>query len=182
MDFVQTLDPSKLVLGGTVLSFILSAAVAPAYNFPLFLFGCYAQENTDAAQSIQTFTGLLGASAIFDIVWMVRHEQNGFIKFLTVCLLLLKLPTFFAFANAVRQRGGQFGGLSAGNISGPTVWSMPGGFTSNGREGYQTVDDDSFIRSARLPTGPSPPQKPSVPEPAGPVAPVAGPYVGVLVK
>ncbi|PPQ64267.1 hypothetical protein CVT24_008405 [Panaeolus cyanescens] len=136
MDFIQTLDPSKLVLGGT-------------------------------------FTALLGASAIFDIVWMFRHEQNGFIKFLTVCLLLFKLPTFFAFASAVRQRGGQFGGLGAGNISGPTVWSMPGGFTSGDREGYQTVEDDAFIRNVRLPTGPSPPQKPPGPETTAPTAPGA---------
>lgn len=31
---------------------------------------------------------------------------------------------------------------------------MPGGFTSGGREGYQTVDDEPFIRSVR-PTVPS---------------------------
>lgn len=26
---------------------------------------------------------------------------------------------------------------------------MPGGFTSGGRDGYQTVEDDNFIRSTR---------------------------------
>jgi hypothetical protein len=34
------------------------------------------------------------------------------------------------------------------------VWSMPGGFTSSGREGYQTVDEEPFIRNAR-PTPPA---------------------------
>lgn len=36
------------------------------------------------------FTGLLGTSAIFDVIWMMRNDQNGFIKFLTVVLTLLK--------------------------------------------------------------------------------------------
>jgi hypothetical protein len=81
MDFVQTLDPSKLVLAGTVrrnswnalegprifslgfmmslrgilqgLSFLLSLAATPPYNLPIFLFGCYAQEATEASQSLQ---------------------------------------------------------------------------------------------------------------------------------
>ncbi|KIK06987.1 hypothetical protein K443DRAFT_88328 [Laccaria amethystina LaAM-08-1] len=149
MDFVQGLDPSKLVLAGTALSFFLSLFVSPAYNFPLFLFGIYAQENnTEASQSLQTFTGLLGVSALFDIVWMLKSEQNGWAKFLTFCLLILKIPTFFAFLSTTRQRGGQFGNLGP-NLGGPTVWSMPGGFTSGGRDGYQTVEDDNFIRSAR---------------------------------
>ncbi|CAA7265793.1 unnamed protein product [Cyclocybe aegerita] len=148
MDFIQTLDPSKLVLAGTGLSFLISLGVSPSYNFPLFLFGCYAQETTEAAQSLQTFTDLLGASVLFDTVWMIKNHQHGFFKFLNICLLLLKLPTFLAFANAVRQRGGQLG-LGSNNLSGPTLWSMPGGFTSNAREGYQTVDDDTFVRNAR---------------------------------
>ncbi|KAH9486926.1 hypothetical protein JR316_0000992 [Psilocybe cubensis] len=157
MDFVQTLDPSKLVLAGTGLSFVLSIAATPPYNLAIFLFGCYAQEAAEGSQSLQTFTGLLGVSTIFDVVWMIKNEQAGFFKFLTVVLLLLKLPTFFAFANALRQRGGQFSGLGAANLGGPTVWSMPGGFTSNGREGYQTVDDDTFVRNIR--TAPSVPHK-----------------------
>lgn len=35
---------------------------------------------------------------------------------------------------------------------------MPGGFTSGG-EGYQTVDDDAFVRNIR--PGPTVPQKPA---------------------
>ncbi|KAF8973931.1 hypothetical protein BDZ97DRAFT_2069970 [Flammula alnicola] len=170
MDFVQTLDPSKLVLAGTGLSFLLSITAAPPYNLPIFLFGCYAQEATEASQSVQIFTGLLGTSTVFDIIWMVKNEQNGFFIFLTVCLLLLKLPTLLAFVMALRQRGGQFGGLGSANLGGPTVWSMPGGFTSGGREGYQTVDEESFVRNVR--PGPPVPHKPAAPAdlPAAPGA------------
>ncbi|KDR84998.1 hypothetical protein GALMADRAFT_308768 [Galerina marginata CBS 339.88] len=167
MDYIQTLDPSKLVLAGTGLSFLLSLAATPPYNLPIFLFGCYAQEVAEATQSLQTFTALLGVSTVFDIVWMIKNEQHGFFKFLTVCLLLLKIPTLLAFVNALRQRGSQFGGLGSANLGGPTVWSMPGGFTSNGREGYQTVDDDAFVRNIR------PAQ--SVPHKSAPTAEPAAP-------
>jgi len=37
------------------------------------------------------FTGLLGASTIFDVIWMIQNSQSGFIKFLTVVLTLLKV-------------------------------------------------------------------------------------------
>lgn len=64
---------------------------------------------------------------MLDIVWMFRNEQNGLTVFLTVMQLLLKIIIFFTFAMAVRQRGGQFGGLGLGgnDISGPTgkmIW------------------------------------------------------------
>ncbi|GLB36159.1 hypothetical protein LshimejAT787_0304470 [Lyophyllum shimeji] len=158
MDFVQSLDPSKLVLAETILSFALSAFTAPPYNLPVFLFGTYAQENTEAVHSLQTFTGLLGASTLFDLVWMTRHEQNGFVRLLTIVILILKIPTFFAFGAALRQRGTHFGGLGGSDISGPTVWSMPGGFTSGGREGYQTVDEERPNPPSRPPAaGPPPP-------------------------
>lgn len=59
----------------------------------------------------------------------------------------------------MNQRGRQFPGLGT-DINGPTgeliyklidsqvvdtvtVWSMPGGFTSSGRDGYQTVDEEA---------------------------------------
>ncbi|EEB93479.1 hypothetical protein MPER_07856 [Moniliophthora perniciosa FA553] len=103
MDFIQSLDPSKLVLAGTWFSFILSPFSAPAYNLPIFLFGVYVQENTEAFQSL-------------------RH-QHGFIKFLTVVLLILKVPTFLAFGLSLRQRGAQFSGLGirASDLSGHAV-------------------------------------------------------------
>lgn len=41
------------------------------------------------------FTGLLGVSAIFDIIWMIKNDQNGLIKILTVVLLLLKVRVLF---------------------------------------------------------------------------------------
>lgn len=168
MDFVQGLDPSKLVLAETALSFLLSPFAAPPYNLVIFLFGTYAQENAEASQSLQTFTGMLGVSAIFDIIWMARHEQNGFIKFWTVILLLLKVPTFAAFGVAMRQRGAGLN-LRGNDLTGPTVWSMPGGFTSGGREGYQTVDDET----SQSPVRPPPQQAPALAQPLGASAPQA---------
>jgi hypothetical protein len=55
------------------------------------------------------------------------------------------------------QRGRQFPGLDVNGPTGKlickdtipqvvhtiTVWSMPGGFTSGGRDGYQTVEEDT---------------------------------------
>ena len=48
---------------------------------------------------------------------------------------------------------------------------MPGGFTSNGRDGYQTVDDEPFVRNVVRPG--APPAKPPAPLNLndGPVAP-----------
>ncbi|KIK70997.1 hypothetical protein GYMLUDRAFT_33101 [Collybiopsis luxurians FD-317 M1] len=159
------LDPSKLVLFTTAFSFILSGFAVPPYNLPVFLFGVYAQENAEAFLSLQVFTALLGASFFYDVVWMIRNDQHGFVKFLSILLLIFKIPTFFAFAVAARQRGAQFGGLGVrGNdFSGPTVWSMPGGFTS-GRDGYQNVDDE-------VPAQPAPAAAP--PPPPAPTAPAA---------
>jgi len=78
---------------------------------PIFLFGIYAQENAEAIQSLQTvgsclmntwisltiysvhtqFTALLGFSAIFDIIWMATNAQNGFLRLITIIILLLKV-------------------------------------------------------------------------------------------
>jgi hypothetical protein len=44
-----------------------------------------------SAVVVSQFTGLLGVSGIFDIIWMIKNEQHGLFKFLTVCLLLLKV-------------------------------------------------------------------------------------------
>ncbi|KAH7880734.1 MAG: hypothetical protein NXY57DRAFT_1047216 [Lentinula lateritia] len=163
MDFVQGLDPSKLALFGAGFSFFLSGFTAPPYNLPIFLFGIYAQENADSAfLSLQTFTGLLGASVFYDIIWMFRNEQGGFVKFLTIILLLVKIPTFLAFGLAARQRGAQFAGLGirGNDINGPTVWAMPGGFSSTA--GYQNVDDEISPQPATRTVAP----------PSGPTAPV----------
>jgi len=69
MDFIQGLDPSKLVFGGVVsdpafyiplswfsqaLSFLLSLSSAPQYNLAIYLFGTYAQEQNEAIQSLKT--------------------------------------------------------------------------------------------------------------------------------
>ncbi|KAF8745563.1 hypothetical protein AX14_006885 [Amanita brunnescens Koide BX004] len=142
MDFVQRLDASKLLLAETLLSFGLSLFSSPPYNLPIFLFGTYVQENADAIQSLQTFTALLGASVLFDLVWIFKNEQSGLIRLMTIILTLLKIPTAFVFVNTVRERHLHTVGFGGFDSAGATVWSMPGGFTSNERSGYQTVDDE----------------------------------------
>lgn len=106
----------------------------------------------------------------------------------------------------LRQRGAQFTGL--GNANGPTgklvhepasgnlsscltVWSMPGGFTSGGREGYQNIDEDAPFERPRAPARPSPnrppsstppyahPQPPPVQQPPAAVAAAPAPYQSV---
>jgi len=151
MDFLRILDPSKLVLTAAGIAFFtIIFNDSPSYNLPIFLFGCYALENAEAIQSLQFFTGMLFVSMIYDIIWMATHWQHGFVRFLSIFLLILKLPTLLAVAFSLRQRGSQFGSLGS-SLGGPTVWSMPGGFTSGGRDGYQTVDDteEPFIRNSR---------------------------------
>jgi len=168
-ELLQQVDPSTLILVETMLSFAISPFTAPPYNLAIFLFGTYAQENTEGVQSLQTFTGLVGFSMVFDIIFLARNEQNWFIKMITIFILIIKLPTFLIFALALRQRGAQFAGLGirGSDLSGPTVWSMPGGFTS--RDGYQPVDDDVHAQAPKAPTFQSP-----VPTSAGqPAAPGA---------
>lgn len=152
-DFVQGLDPSRFVLAETVLSFAISPFAAPTYNLPIFLFGLYAQENTEAVLSLQVFSALLGASALFDLIWMFQNPQVWVIRMVSVLILLFKAPTFLAFANSLRSRGHLtgLGGLGGGDLSGPTVWTMPGGFSSNDRDGYQAVHEHSVPETARPP-------------------------------
>ena len=90
------------------------------------------------------------------------------------------MPTFFVFGSALRSRGAQFGGLSirAGDMSSATgiylsefiqagldraavaaVWSMPGGFSSGSRDGYQNVDEE---RGQETPTPKQPLSEPPV--------------------
>jgi hypothetical protein len=69
-EFLQALDPSKLVLVGTVraihpsilhfltsyqgVAFLMSPFTAPPYNLPIFLFGTIAQEVPEASRSLTT--------------------------------------------------------------------------------------------------------------------------------
>ncbi|PSS37740.1 hypothetical protein PHLCEN_2v433 [Hermanssonia centrifuga] len=159
-EFLQALDPSKLVLVETFLSFVTCAFAAPSYNLPIFLFGIYAQESAEAVQSLKSFTLLLAGSIVLDIIWMARNHQNWFIRTVTILTQILKVPTVLAFGAALRQRGAQFSGIGfrGNDLSGATVWSMPGGFTSfgtGGREGYQNVDDETDVPTAK-PPGPTP--------------------------
>ncbi|KZP31341.1 hypothetical protein FIBSPDRAFT_1037785 [Athelia psychrophila] len=166
-EFLQQLDPSKLVIVGSALSLVTSAFTAPSYNLPIFLFGTYVSEATEAAQSLQTFVAATAASMVLDIIFLSRNEQNWFIKLITIVILILKLPTFLVFGQALRQRGPGLGGLgiNAGDLSGPTVWSMPGGFTSGGREGYQNVDEEPQARAppprSAAPRSTAPPPAPA---------------------
>ncbi|KAL4069613.1 hypothetical protein V8B97DRAFT_599788 [Scleroderma yunnanense] len=154
-DFVQGLDPAKLILAGTVLAFVVSPFSVPAYNLPILLFGTFAHECNDAVQSFRVFTGCLMVSTLYDLIWMIINEQSGLIRLLTILLFLLKFPMCAACLTSLRQRGSQFS-LGA-DVGGATVWSMPGGFTSTGRDGYQTVDDEPRAPPARV----APPPKPS---------------------
>jgi len=169
-EFVQNLEPGNLVLIETVLSFAISPFSAPSYNLPLFLFGVYAQESAESNQSLKLFTGLLGGSGLLDIIWLIRNEQNWFIRLLSIVILLFKGPTFFSFLTALRQRGEQFAvpGIRGGDLSGPTVWSMPGGFSSfaGGHNGYENVDGERDVEAQPRSV---PPVQVSVP--AGPVVP-----------
>ncbi|KAI5124688.1 hypothetical protein M0805_004296 [Coniferiporia weirii] len=166
-DYLQSLDPRSLVILETSLSFVTTPFTAPSYNLPIFLFGVYAQENAESNQSLKLFTGLLGGSALFDIIWMTRNSQNWFIKLITLIVLLLKAPTFLAFVSALRQRGEQFSGLNirGGDANGPTVWSMPGGFSSfaGGRGGYEDVEAHAGSEPAVQPAAPAPAITPAAP-------------------
>lgn len=37
------------------------------------------------------FTCLIGASVVYDILWMAKHSQNWFIRLVTIVILLLKV-------------------------------------------------------------------------------------------
>ncbi|KAJ6519826.1 hypothetical protein C8R45DRAFT_952847 [Mycena sanguinolenta] len=172
MDFLQNLDPSKLTLGLTVLSFIISPFSSAPYNLPIMLFGVATQtQESSEGLALQLFTGLLGGSAIFDIIWMTQNEQNGFVRLLAILLLIGKIPTFISFSLAIRQTGGHFAGLGirGGDLSGATVWdSMPGSFGGRGNNGYQNLDEERPAQFSR----PVPPPSASAAQPA-PQAPAA---------
>ncbi|KZS92963.1 hypothetical protein SISNIDRAFT_454911 [Sistotremastrum niveocremeum HHB9708] len=156
MDFVNGLDAYSLITTQCGLSFVTSAFVAPAYNFPIFLFGIYAFER-EATESLRIFSGLTAFSVILDIVWLSKtEEQNWFIKTLTIIILLLKVPTVLASLNALRQKGDELGnlGIRRGEFGNGTVWSMPGGL-SQGHGTYQSFGDEADVEAAR----PQPPAR-----------------------
>ncbi|KAI0285302.1 hypothetical protein BGY98DRAFT_945253 [Russula aff. rugulosa BPL654] len=160
-DFAQGLDASKLILAETLLSFIISPYTAPPYNFPLFLFGLYVQESQEAApRLLQVFAGYLAASALFDIIWFIQNSQTAMIRLISILVLLLKVPTFVAFAGTLSSRGISNINLSGADFGGATVWSMPGGFTSSERDGYQTVASETPRPAGNQPPAGNPPPAP----------------------
>ncbi|KAN0133249.1 hypothetical protein V8E53_008973 [Lactarius tabidus] len=160
-DFVQALDASKLILIEAALSFSISPFSVPAYNLPIFLFGLYAQGSPEtSAISLQAFSGFLGVSVLFDIIWFTQNSQGIFVKLITILILLLKVPTFFAFAATLNSRGVSGINLGGSDFGGTTVWSMPGGFSSGGREGYQSVEPEVQRPVANHPPPANPPPAP----------------------
>ncbi|KAI9512576.1 hypothetical protein F5148DRAFT_973375 [Russula earlei] len=160
-DFVQGLDASKLIFVETVLSFTISPFNSPAYNLPIFLFGLYVQESQEVApRSLQAFSGFLGASVIFDIIWFTENGQSVLGRLVSILILVLKVPTFLAFAGTLRTRGVAGISISGADFGSTTVWAMPGGFTSSGREGYQTVESDIQRPAADHPVAGIPPSAP----------------------
>ncbi|KAF8506706.1 hypothetical protein F5888DRAFT_1644641 [Russula emetica] len=125
-DFAQGLDASKLILAETLLSFIITPYTAPSYNFPLFLFGLYVQESQEAApRLLQVFAGYLGASALFDIIWLIQNHQTVVIRLISILVLLLKVPTFVAFAGTLSSRGISNINLRGADFGGATGESHP---------------------------------------------------------
>lgn len=132
------LEARNILQVQTALSMVIAAWSAPPYNLALHLFGVYAIDQTASNDHLRLFAVLLGLSAIWDIVWMARHDQGGFIRFVSILILVIKLPSLSTVVASLRQRGDFFASrLSAGDLGGSTIWSMPGGFT---RQGYDSLD------------------------------------------
>ncbi|KAH7345132.1 hypothetical protein B0J17DRAFT_29500 [Rhizoctonia solani] len=147
---LQQLDPNSLVLALTTLSFVTSPFKAPRYNLPINLFGIYALDKTESNEPLRLFAAMEGVSVFFDIVYLWRHDQNGFIKLLTVLLTLGKIPTFLILLQTLKARGDQYAHSIPGGagFQSQTVWSMPGGFRQGG---YDPVGDDLESASAAPP-------------------------------
>ncbi|EJD47776.1 hypothetical protein AURDEDRAFT_102466 [Auricularia subglabra TFB-10046 SS5] len=164
-DFAAGLDSTNLVLLQTGLTLATAAGKSPSYNFPLFLYGLYAHERADSSESLRTFTGMLGASVLLDIIWLASTSGvHGLVKAVVVLVLLLKVPTVWATMNTLRARGDQFGPLG---LRTDTVWSMPGGFpTSSAPGAYQTLGGDRDLESspAPVPAPPMPKPVPAIPQ------------------
>ncbi|KAF8335474.1 uncharacterized protein EI90DRAFT_3153049 [Cantharellus anzutake] len=148
----DSLDAQSLILAQTVLAAIPLIVIVlnspHIYSATTFL-SSYSGPMRQKKQTPMIpfdlwFSGLLGTSILFDVVWLVKtHDQNGFIKFLTIINMLLKIPTALATMNTLRSRGGSLSSFAPGNFASQTVWTMPGGFGAGGsRDGYQTVEDD----------------------------------------
>jgi len=174
MSSFQGIDAQTLIIAQAVIAFVTAPYVSPTYNFPLFLFGIYASERTESAESLRLFSGFLTLSVIFDIIWLAKTRgQNGLIQALTIINLIVKVPTIFASLNTLRLRGDSFASSLAGNHFGSNqpVWSMPGSFS--GRDGYQNVDDD-LERANTPPRAPSKAPVPAPPPPQSHGAPPGG--------
>ncbi|QRV90972.1 hypothetical protein RhiJN_18990 [Ceratobasidium sp. AG-Ba] len=176
MASLQQLDPNSLVFALTTFSFITSPFESPRYNLPVNLFGLYALDKTESNEPLRLYAGMVGVSIVFDIIYMWRHEQNGFIKLLTILLTIGKFPTFLIMLQTLKARGDQlassFGGVG---FQSQTVWTMPGGYRHGG---YETVGDDLEAAPPQPPTHTNPASHHHQPvqQPQAPPAPVPGGY------
>ncbi|KAG8710964.1 hypothetical protein FRC08_016495 [Ceratobasidium sp. 394] len=176
MAALQQLDPNSLVFALTTLSFITSPFKAPHYNLPINLFGLYALDKTESNEPLRLYTGMTGVSIVFDIIYMWRRDQNGFIKLLTILLTIGKIPTFLIMLQTLKARGDQYASSFGGaGFQGQTVWSMPGGYRQSG---YETVGDDLETAAPQPPpqTNPTSHHHQPIQQSQAPPAPVPGGY------
>ncbi|KAG9311261.1 hypothetical protein JVU11DRAFT_8346 [Chiua virens] len=134
-DFMQGLDPGKLILSGATLAFLISPFSAPSYNLPIFLFGALVHESSDAFQSLKLFAGLLSASSPFrhhlGVQQRAKHPRQTPLHPLVAAQStlfasdaeserspLVQIPTTLTVVTSLRQRGSQFMGIGA-DVHGP---------------------------------------------------------------
>ncbi|PVG00696.1 hypothetical protein CPB86DRAFT_754144 [Serendipita vermifera] len=174
MDFINALDPASLTLLHSGVAFVCSPFTSPSYNLPIFLFGIWSLQVTDTYEPLRIFSGFVGTSILFDIIWLSIYEPATLIKVILVLNLLLKIPTFLSLMVALKHRGDRFGASLPGPGEFPshtqTVWAMP---TPAGLGAYQAAGGDTGPErnhgSKPLPTSPSPaPAMPTMPHVAQP--------------
>ncbi|KAF8173388.1 hypothetical protein K438DRAFT_2051444 [Mycena galopus ATCC 62051] len=119
--------------------------------------GCTHDFNNFTFPAVKFFTGLLGGSAIFNIIWMAQNEQNGFIKLLRFVLLLQRYPpsspSLLLFAKGAVSL---LDSVSAAVISAESPHAQKL-WWENG--GYQNLDEERPVQFSRSPAAaPSPMQ------------------------
>jgi len=161
-EFINALDPASLTLLQAGVALVLSPFSFPSYNLPVFLYGLYTLEKADSFEPLRIFTGFVGTSFFLDIFWFFTEtgsNQSGFLRFLTILNLLLKIPTFFALLVSLRRRGDPFGdGLHRrGPVESSTVWSMPGTYQAAGGDLGESTNINVAPAAGTTSVAPPPP-------------------------